>query len=48
LDNATFVSGKEQEADGTDFRQVLHKRLTTSQQATVFGGARRRRLPANR
>jgi len=26
----------------------LYKSLTTSRQATVFGGAKRRRLPANR
>ena len=32
----------------TYVRQVLDDSLTTSRQATVFGGAKRRRLPANR
>jgi len=34
--------------NGTYVRQVLYESLTTSRQATVFGGAKRRRLPANR
>jgi len=34
--------------NGTYVRQILYESLTTSRQATVFGGAKRRRLPANR
>jgi len=34
--------------NGTYVRQILYESLTTSRQATVVGGAKRRRLPANR